>query len=591
MKHKMKWLALGALAAALAGCSQDSSYEDHMQEAEEAMEDFRIDDAVKHYEAILELNAEDLTYGDTRMNITKDLLSSTVSLKESMDSLKKEQKALSSDFSSLDYSYENIEALSGFSYRLSEQMAALEEYPATSLYKDAAAIEKTFEENISKKLNQALLKKLDQEVEAARFLEAETVLSQLFEIQETLSVSNADLETYQERIDTEKSKYIAYPFTVSDRNVVLYENDKAGKITFLGESMIDGEYKLFYKYEGGLRNAAEKIDFSSKAIFSDGDYYETDSYSAIKYDDYTIVEQSIGEEEKTIKRIDYYLDMTEKTQTINLEDTEKKTEIEGLLALGQKDYETNLILSDKEKTINIKSLSIGDSLLTVKGTMKSDHDTEIDGDLNLSRPYFESLDSTDIYEELFSGIEKEFEAQIELHSPIRKNEAFVQLNFMGMHMNIDVNTGKEYTGGQVTLPQITYSTEDIETSQTFNQEEEGLFTDTEGTAHVNVLSIHSGWSGDEGGTITIPLSNKYQTFSVTPAIDQNTAGKGYGSSKLSFIGDGKVLKDVKLSGTSKPAEIELDTAGLETLVIKLQQESGEEGQQQVLLTNGIFKMK
>ena len=159
--------------------------------------------------------------------------------------------------------------LEEFNTEISSVLTRLENYPNTSLYKDTAEMKKEFDENIDEKIIKALKEDIDKDLEKTLFESAHEKVKNLNRIQGSFGIEIAGLDKYDEKVEKERTKYISFPFQISERNKVLFENKDIGKVTFLGEGMKDGNFKAFYKFEGDLRSTAKDLGMQTKYILAD----------------------------------------------------------------------------------------------------------------------------------------------------------------------------------------------------------------------------------------------------------------------------------------------------------------------------------
>ena len=602
MNKKLLFLLAGMFLFVLTGCSgsgQDGKYEKLMANADKAMEDFEIDEALKNYKKILEMDSKDLSYGDTRLMIVNSLVESTEELKSQVDQLETEVADVKEAYEKLDYSDKKIDQLEEFSHQITMVLNRLGAYPNTNLYKETAEIKKEFDENIETKIVKGLKEGIDKDLEKTLFEDAKTKVDKLTRIQGSFAIKIAGLDKYDEKINKERNKYISFPYKITERNQVIYENADIGKVIFLGEGMKNGSLKAFYKFEGDVRTVAEKLGLSTKYIFADGNYDQSSSFDYSYYDDYVIAEHSVSSDDKAIKRIDYRFNFMEADtmQTITLGDAEKEMTIDGIAAYEEKSFTTNHVFEDEEKKIELTSMTIQRDQIILNGKITSKEDIIIDGNIYIARPYLNNLNNRSFREELFSGISKEFKVEVGLGSPLHGAEKFVHLNFLGFHTNIDLNSGKEFKGSEAIFTGVTYGVNDQARLQEFyDSDEKALFQDTADKTYTNVISMKQYYGffsgGEEPALIEIPISQKYKTLTIDVGVDKRYSEAAYGTSLVTFeSAGGKVLKEVNLAASAKTVPVEIDVSNVDKLVIKVVQTRGDLGQQTVLLGNGVFKMK
>ena len=581
------------LIVVLAGCSQDAEYEKLMSNATQAMGDYKLDEALENYNGILKMNPNDLSYGDTRIAIVQSLAASTEELSAVIGEVEEEVADVRASFKELEYKPENLDALEEFNSQIEYVLGVLEPFPNTALYQDMLKVKKEFDENIETKVVKVLKEDIDQDLENVLFEDVEEKVSQLTRIHNSLATENNGVDQYDELIKKEREKYIILPYKITDRNQVLYENKDIGKVTFLGEGMKDEVFKAFYKYEGDIRFAADSLGLQTKFIFSDGNYKDISSFEYSYYDGYVIAEQVINGEKLKIERVDYRLNFMEeeKMETFTLDDEAEEMTIGGVKLFGEKSFATGFTLEDQEKVINITTMTVQSNKIILSGNVTSKADLDLKGDIFGYRPFLNSLAKVTLSEELFRGIAKDFKVEISWDKTLLDAEKYVQVHFLGFHLNIDLNTGKEFSGSEVDLTDIVYfPNEYVKVESYYDKNGKSFFQDHAGKTYANVMSVYNS-STSNPGQITIPVSKKYETLKVNVGVDKRYAEAGYGSSKVTFKDDEKVLKEINLGADAQSIPVELDLSNVDNLYIAIEQKVGDLGSQGILFGNGKFKMK
>lgn len=608
LKTKLLYLVIGMSFLILTGCSsQDGKYEELMAKAEEAMSDFDIDTALKNYNKILDMDAEDLSYGETRLMIVQSLADKTEKLKSQVENLEKETENIKESYEKLDYSYKELDQLEEFHNQIKPLLKQLEQYPNTNLFKEIAKINKDFEKNFQSKVVKVLKKEIDKDINSGLLGDAQNKVDKLNRIEDHFSIKISGLDKYNEKLQTENDRYLSFPVKITKRNIALYENEDLGKVTFLGEGMKDGRLKAFYKFEGDLRTIADNVGLEVKYIFSDGNHEEKYDFTYNYYDNYVIAEQSVSkgesifdsepavnEEDIMIERIDYQFNFMEEKKTITLKAVDKTMTIDAVMAHEEKSFTPNIVMEDQEKKVEISSVTLQKNKITLNGKITPKTDIEVGGHVTVSRPFVDEVKSRSFEKELFNGIANDFEISIGLEKPLHADEKVIHVNFLDLHANIDLNKGKESKGTNVKLADIVHKFEgpEIDAIKHYSKKD-GFYQDAAGKSYINVIAMKKNQfylRSEDPAKIIIPISKKYETLTLDVGVDKRYSGVGYGTSTLTFEDDkGNVLKEIKFDTSTDTVPVELNISNINRLTIKLQQEKGDNGQQTILLGNGLLK--
>lgn len=583
-----------SLMVSISGCSSDGGYEKLMEKADKAMVDFDIDQAIGAYEKVLEIDPKNLPYGESRIMMVESLLANANNLKASIEELKQSKDTLEKQYKKLEYNSDKVDEVLDFSYRLNNVHSQLEEYPSTKLYKDVAKMKKEYEKNVEKKLISTLKQEIEKDTKDLLFDSAEDKIEKLASLHGGFPDAVGDVEEYRTVIDDEKNKYIAFPFKIKEVNETLYENSDIGKITLLGDNVNDGKRVVYYKFEGDLRFVASEVGLKTKTILSNGEYRETDNFSWSNYDGYTIGAQRIADAELSIERIDYRFNFMEEGQTKTVQygkSDSKEVTIDGILALPEQNFNSPIVFEDNEKKVEIKSIQVLRNEVNLVGKVTAKKDLELKGKVNIHRPIFDILSARSLNEELFSGISKDFELNFNFDEAIHNDEEYIQIYFMDFVFNLNLQNGKEFTGGTVNLIDTVYNVDGKVRSKYSN---DGFLVDVDGKTYANAISLNQyfGWFSNSDPTkATFRLNQKYKNVKMSIGLEKAYAEAGFGTSKVSLIGDGKVLKEVSLPENAKTVPVELNVSSVNKLEIIVSQSNGESGQQRVIIGNGILSMK
>lgn len=207
VENKLLFLLAVLLVVTLAGCNnQDKKYEELMAEAEKAMNDFDTETALEYYNKILEMDANDLSYGDTRVRFIESLIKRTEAISGHVDDIKAEAELIKKDFQELKYDFEKIDSLREYNSQIEHLLLKLEEFPNTNLYEEIKSLQKDFADKINSDFVKALKKEVQKDIESANMEEAETKIEILEMIQRDFSIEIPELGEYREKMAQESGE-------------------------------------------------------------------------------------------------------------------------------------------------------------------------------------------------------------------------------------------------------------------------------------------------------------------------------------------------------------------------------------------------
>ncbi|MCD5324184.1 MULTISPECIES: NPCBM/NEW2 domain-containing protein [Pontibacillus] len=606
MKQKIILALSLSSSLTLAACSSDQAYGKLMSQADQAMANSEVDQAIEAYKEVLEMDSEDLAYGESRHIIVEDLLQDATQFQAEMEELQTSTDEVKERVNNVEFSPDHFPELSYAYDQLSEALYQVDNYPNTKMYKDLSDLKESFTEQMSSKVAKPLLKQTKEEIDLFAFDQARESVKELRAINSQFPglVAEEKLEEYTTAIDSKVERFIEFPSRYTERNVVLFESEEMGKITFLGEGMKDGDLTAIYKFEGGSRYIAHNIDLESRWIFDNGDYVQRSGLDVIQYPDYVIGFQAITNDRgKDLHRYDYqmkldaddgndiYFTKEDEYTTAELGEDKGTNVTKALFKMESKYFNMNYQLSDDEKDIEVNEMKVKPNKVTIKGKVTPHKDVDINEGLYVFVPSTDESGSAYINEKYFSGISKEFSLEFPLEETLKEGTSYVQLHLFGTIANISLEDGKELSSGEQPLSeQITYRISDYYYMDRYDR----FFTDVSGNVYSNAITAQTSdpdFGNDESPHFLYRLSQKYSEFSMTLGVDQTETGGAEAVSEVTILADGDVLKKMTLTSGQESVPVKLNVDHVNELEFKIDQEKGEEGYQRLILGDGTLTLQ
>ncbi|MEK3782787.1 NPCBM/NEW2 domain-containing protein [Paenibacillus sp. FSL R5-0810] len=592
------WIGMLGCLWLLAGCSSGGGeYEKLMASADKAMESLDVDTAIAQYRKVAEMDPEKLKYGEGRLVIASELLMNAEELKGRLDELKSRTEEVKKSVAGLDIENAEAEEVVRMNGELSDIQSNLEEFSTTSLYKEISDLRNQFMNDIKTKRIDPIVSGIEASIGKLEFNVAESGVAELRQFAGGFSeVVGSIPEDFSSRIEMEKAKYIEFPVTYTNREVVLLQND-AGKITFLGEGVRQNELVLVYKYEGEIRLASTKVAPEIQAVFSDGSSVELDEDDTTfrHFPDHTIAYQPVSDDPAhTLVRLDYRFGMNE-------DETYKKAEIgpagetatlKEIAALPDTELQPSLSAVNGKMTVEISKIAIQERTVTVEGKLTSGADVSLETPASLYVPSHELFDSNWMNEELFAGVGKEFAVQFDLRHRIPAEAKHLKFYIAGVQVNIDLATGKEYapSGQELLTQQIIVPGEETDVTEGFDDWNDTFLEDGSGNLFADGIAFIQKYHWTESPSFSVGLNQQYKRLTAKVAVDKLTTGSEYGSSKVKVMGDGKVLKILPFSSAkSAPLDLDVNVSGVRTLEFIIAPTPGKYGEtQRIIIGDGVL---
>lgn len=603
--NKKLLLATTSLSVSLflAACSNGSEYDSLIKKADEAMVNLEIDEAIGYYEEILKLDPKEFEYGIGRQAIVEELLDSASVLKDQMARLQEitdEAKAVSEN---VEFTIENIDSIAEVYSQIDFSLSELENYPTTQMYKDLSDLNNHFIKETETNIINPLIADIDEKMSSADYFGAKQSVDKLSSIQGAFyNLVSADVVSgYYSTIDSEIERYYILPRTYTKRDLVLFEDKNAGKITFLGEGIADGDVVAYFKLEGGMELSIDAIQLDSRFIFSDGVDYTTSYYSVDRYKDYTILSTELTSNlQAEVARYDFKLNFLkqEEYKSTILKTVDGEDQLPAILKVeDEKTIETAMGFEDDDKKIEITQMIVDSGYIKLQGTLTAKKDlNDYRWDANLVVPNTKNRLNWSTDEDYFAGIPKAFEIDYNLSSTLTTEAPVAYFHLGGQSYAIDLSTGEEVKGFQkLLINEATFLPEDTSHWSSISSltDDKLLYSDASGKKYSNVLSTSSTYRTAEGDGPKwyYLLHQKYTTIKLDVGIDAKTSGPGYGTTKVSFIGDGNVLKTVDLKSGSPTTSVELNISNVNKFEVVMEQTEGNDGYQTIFLGNGYLTAK
>lgn len=602
--RKMGLAVMVASVALLTACSSgDGKYEKLMEKADKAIAESDVDKAIGYYEEILAMKKDSFEYGAGRQYIVEGLLSDTQELKGMLGYLEEQFNDAKKVSDQMEFDFENIEEIIVGYNTIVYAYDEIKEYPNTKFYKDIATIRTNYEKQLDESIVEALVTGIEKDIKDLSFAEASIKVDYLFEIQANYeeAIAFEEITAFSEQIESEMARYVLMPVEYTKRNQLLFEDKNIGSLTLLGEGYYDGELSMFYKIEGDLTKARKDLEFDVRAIFSDGSKAEQSSLTYYNFGDYAIGIQSLTDEEKEISRFDYLLNFQQQEvyKSIEFKAVSETEKTPTLLALeANKTFNTEIVLEDKEKTININSIIIDSGDITLQGKITAKEDFTIDDNIYLGIHNQPSFTKNSLYGEYFKGIATDFEISIEAEYTITDVSEYATITILDHHLQIDLKTGQQVkpaTSALTTFPLFHHEDSDLTYSSYFDSGKGSFIKDTAGISHVDAMVIYmsSYWGYSDGNVQNLYtyLSKGHSKFTAEVGLKQSTATDGYGSTVLKIVGDGNVLQEITIKPEHKTVPIDIDVSNINQFEIVLEQTEGNDGLQNIILVKPTFHAK
>ncbi|OEH86070.1 hypothetical protein BHU72_14670 [Desulfuribacillus stibiiarsenatis] len=598
MNNSFKYLLLIFTILLLSACSgNDSSYKKEMDKARAAMENLEIEEAVKSYNTILGMDPETLKFGYGRHKITEELLSNANKLKENLNKLVSELEAVKNNVNDVSFEDPNYNQVISTLDNIYVLHSKLESYAQSKMFKEIEEIRVAYTSKVKDIVYPRLKDEIDRGIENLLLDTAEVNLVALSSISKNLPelVQPEVIVQYQEKINSEREKYITFPTEIKTRGQVLYD-DGTSKITLLGEGVDNKRNALFYKYEGPARYAAEKMnfDFETRVIFDNGNHNTNNSKQFRFYKDYVIGIQHLDKDMGLkIVRVDYRfpaLANQSEYKTLLFSDTTDSTILPGMQRHQTNGLEiaSDATYSNEQFTIGIKKIKIDNNNITVEGTITPKIDFSFNGRNHLYLPLTNKLVSQFYKEEFFKDIPKSFIISDKFDQDISTEHEFVKLYVLDHLFNIDLTSGNIHVSNSEQLTRQAYWVNgSIETHVESGFMSTRFIKDVDNITHLNSYIMHGSYARSEP-TLRFALNKYYKRLSVGIGIDHRFASDKYGSTKLKILGDDKVLKEINIGPGFKTTNYELDVTGIERLVFQCSYKTNSYETQRLIITNGIL---
>lgn len=595
-KKKMLFVTLFSVFLFLAACSSDGKYDSLMSKAEKAMEDLDVETAIKHYEEILELDVQDIPFGPTRIKIVEELLSSADSLQEQLSHITELGESAISASKDIDFEKDSIEKITEVYNQILIALYDLEKYPTVPYYQELVKIESTFEKNIEDKVVKRLLDEIDANISELKFTQASELvknnLTTLNYAMPTLEIG-VKIEELNSKIESEQERFLQFPKEYTKRENVIFEDKNIGKVTFLGEGLKENELYAYFKFEGGLALAMEDYRVNVRSIFSDGTSNSNSSSGYSMYDGYAIFPVLLTSDESLkLKRLDYTLNFqnSEEYKTIMINDSSETATLPAILKVkANQQYSSDVVIEDADKKVRVNHITVDPEYIRIHATVEAKKDIKLDERVNLLiGDLYEGTSYSYVNDEFFMGIPKDIDITVKVIRYLSENYKNTKVYLFNSVINIDLKTGEAFAGEKELLVNEFYNSESSLNIEKVNNQYSSLFfyQDVEGKKFTNVVGLRNGSYDQSNPSVVYMINKRFSKFTGEIAINSETATSEYGSSVLSIIGDGNVLKKVTIAAGQKTAPVEVNIAGINNLEFKLEQIKGTEGYQTILIGNG-----
>jgi len=251
---------------------------------------------------------------------------------------------------------------------------------------------------------------------------------------------------------------------------------------------------------------------------------------------------------------------------------------------------TAIKIEDSEKVIEFTHMIVDGGYITLQGMVNAKVDMELDENAFAFFPVSNTFSTPSINDTYFAGVPKDIEITFDPDRTITNEVPFVRLELFGQSYNLNLETGEEVKGATLSLMQLVgRKMTDFNYYETaFNDNEDELYKDASGKIYGNVVAVSSSY---ENPKWYYHLNQKYASLKVDVGLDALTASEGYGSSKVTFMSDGNILKTLSLAPGQATTTVELNISNVNNLEIQVEQIEGNDGYQRILLGNSAIMAK
>ncbi len=594
------------MAVISTSCSSEGKYNNLINSAEEAINQWDFEKAVGYYEDIMDIDINSLEDGEVKIGNAEDSLENTLEILENIETIKDNYNKSIEEVENLNYEVTNIKKVK----EVHEKITNLEDdfyyLSNTNLVKKLEEARNGIETNVKNQIIQTALADFQTTLKDIKFDDSEIILYELYDLKELFpELINTDIRLLQEKLSEEKAKYIEIPIDIIKRDSLMYE-DSNGKITFLGEGRRKDRVYAFYKFEGDYKEAVKKINIKANVALSNGNHVDNSPNEFRNYGDYVIgfgyltddtsvlIEEfsyispfdssEINEFKYENSKIDshtipsVYKYTTEELNTkIVLEDETKKVEINKLIFDHKKDFMNNItvtvegVFTPKEEINNYSY----DTLCYLYDPIRK----------NVGKASFTNY----FNKEFTKGFQHDFSFSFKIPE-IQKDTKYLTLYFKDLRTNIDLNDGKEYELDKESLDNFIIKNQDMFSAVNINLHSyTGMyFRNQEDKIVMNTIEFDGGegFFSTSKPKVEVLLGKMYSKLTVELAIDNTTLDRDYSNTIVKFIGNEKVLKEVKIPDSLDVVRIEVPVDGIK--ILKIAASHNSDNGQKLLLQNGIL---
>ena len=606
-KKKVFVIVIVLLVAVIStSCSSEGKYNNLINSAEEAINQWDFEKSIGYYEDIIDIDTNSLADGEVKISNAEDSLENILEILENIETIKDNYNSAITDAENLNYQVNNIKKIKEIHEKLINLENDFYYLSNTNLAKNLVKARNNIESNVKNQIIQTTLEGFQTTLKDIEFDESEIKLYELYDLKELFpELINKDINSLQEKLREEKAKFIEIPIDIRNRNSLMYE-DSNGKITFLGEGQRNDILCAFYKFEGDYKEAAKKISIKANVALSNGKHVDNSPSECRQYGDYVIGIGYLTDDTSVLIERFSYINPFDSSEINEFKYDNSKTEsykMPPVYKYTTEELNTKIILEDENKKVEINKLIfdpmkdfMNNITVTVEGVFTSKEEInsyDFDTLCHLYDPNGKNVTHGSFTNYFNKEFTKDFQHDFNFSfkiPEIQKDTEYLTLYFKDLRTNIGLNDGKEYELDKESL--VDFIIENKNMFSVFNvnlHSYTGMyFRNQAGTITINTIEIDGGEGFLSTSTpkIEVLLGKMYSKLSVDLAIDDTTLDRDYSNTIVKFIDNEEVLKTVKIPNSLEVVSVEVPVDGVKTL--KIEVSHGSDNGQKLLLQNGIL---
>ncbi|NGP44439.1 hypothetical protein G4V62_05515 [Bacillaceae bacterium SIJ1] len=615
MKYKHQLVLLSCLIVTACTTqetgSKDTYFQKQLVEAERALHSLDFSRAETIYQELLTIDPETLSYAQGRRNVVERRLNETNLLSEQitgdiqnelsekeLEQLMAWNEALSrlkNEAHSLQVAQAspNVSELTALYREIDELRKEAAELPTASLLKGVEDVKKTVHSHVQTALIDPLTKDIKAAMAEDRLQDAHASLQQLQDVEKAFpELARAAYETQWTDFAMYRASFLLEPGTFTKQQQTIFENSQLGQVDFLGVGQTADQPLLYFSIEGPMARWADKLPIKAEARLQNGSSVVSTEWTTY----HTDTNKSLAT--ATLKGINntddiQQLDWSWPISDASLEPValisganDAKSPVVHRMETGKHDL--NAQLNNEAYSIRFHSYQADGQTLTISGTIDAKQH------LNETKTIYVHLAGTDLFTQkslplsVAAGTSTGFSVSFPFDKNLSEHHKLLKWTIDDISTTLSLKEGRFVSLPEEPLvDQPWLSRTPYQKIDGLDEKQGRFLTDVNGTVWGNAIAVSTN-TPETIPTFDVIASPNQRVWKGQVIVDETTAGKGYGTSLVTFTINGEIVRQIKLDDLIQSGQFNVPLTNEHQIRVTVEQENGTQGYQQILFTDSLL---